>query len=358
MATQPDMTVWIEMASTYPYPNNGFFLDLPGLYALNETAAVPQAAVSGGTAAVAAQPAAPLPTIAPPEPREDGSVVHTVQSGDTLWVIAIQYADSLGKTPEETLAYLEEINNLSTFLNVGDEILISPATSGAPAEEAPATDETTTDDVAATPEAPVEGETGETVAEAPVEGEVPAEGEVVAEATAAPEGVVLETAPETAPAEVIAGTICVAAFDDANANGLREAEEPLVANAAIAIARGGATVSTYITDGMSEPYCFTLAEPDSYQMTIYPPADYTPTTESSWAVAVANGESYTVSFGLQSAQAVASTDNAAANPDAATAEDAGSTGNALMDNLGFIVLGVAGVLVLMAIAGVVLLRRG
>lgn len=30
VATQPNMTVWIEMASSWPYMNNGFFYDLPG----------------------------------------------------------------------------------------------------------------------------------------------------------------------------------------------------------------------------------------------------------------------------------------------------------------------------------------
>lgn len=362
VATQPDMTVWIEMASTYPYPNNGFFYDLPGLFALNETAAVPQplpAANPGGAAAPAAAPAAaaqPAATVPPPTPREDGSIVHTVQAGDTLWVIAIQYAETMGRSPQEMLDYLQEINNLPTFINPGDEIIIQPAGAAA-AEEASA------DDAAATPET-TEGTTEDaaTEGEAAVDETAASEAETAeSETTEAPEAPAeIAAAPETAPAEAIAGTICVAAFGDANANGLREDGEGLVPNAAIAIARGGATVSTYITDGMSEPYCFTLSEPDSYQMTIYPPAGFAPTTESSWAVAVSNGESYTVSFGLQDVQTVAAVDtsaDAARTADAVDAETA-ETGNALMDNLGFIVLGVAAVLVLMAIAGVVLLRRG
>jgi hypothetical protein len=360
VATQPDMTIWIEMASTYPYPNNGFFYDLPGLYALNETAPVAQplpANPGGAVGAVApAQPAAPLATVPPPTPRDDGSIVHVVQSGDTLWVIAIQYAEMMGKTPQEMLDYLQEINTLPTFINPGDEILIQPAGAAAPAEDTAA-------DPAATPEAPAEDVATDTGA--PVEGETPTgevstEGAITDETTAEAAPVELASVPEAPPAEAIAGTICVAAFGDTNANGLREEGEGLVPNAAIAIARGGATVSTYITDGMSEPYCFTLSEPDSYQMTIYPPAGFAPTTESSWAVAVSNGESYTVSFGLQDVQTVAAVDpnvDAARSADAVAAETP-ATGNALMDNLGFIVLGVAGVLVLMAIAGVVLLRRG
>ena len=39
-ATAPDMTVWIEVASNYPHPNNGFFIDTVGLYALDEQGVV------------------------------------------------------------------------------------------------------------------------------------------------------------------------------------------------------------------------------------------------------------------------------------------------------------------------------
>lgn len=359
VATQPDMTVWIEIASTYPYPNNGFFFDLPGLYALNETApvAAPPAAAGGGGAPVAAAPAQPLPTIAPPEPREDGSIVHVVQSGESLWGIAIQYASILGRTPEETLPYLQELNNSPVFINPGDELLIVPAGAAAPAEEAPAESE-----------APVEGE-------AVAEADVPAEGEAaVSEESAAAEGEAaaeeetqqidaaatdLQPAEPAQPAVSLAGSVCVAAFNDANSDGLRDGSEGLVANAAIAIAQAGNTVSTYITDGASEPYCFELTEADTYQMQIYPPAGFAPTTESSWAVSVANGESYTVSFGLrEGAQAVAAVDAAVSDTTGAVVAEAPEESGGLTDNLGLIVLGVAGVLVLVAILGVVLLRRG
>jgi hypothetical protein len=210
-------------------------------------------------------------------------------------------------------------------------------------EGTPATEEATAEG-----EAPVEGEAG--AAEGtPAEGE---EEEVVAEVTA-----------EFEPVEELAGTICVAAFDDANADGQRNEGEALVANAAIAIARAGTTVSTYITDGASEPFCFELTEVDSYQLQLYPPAGFSSTTEDNWAVSIANGESYTVSFGLTAAPVVADTartetvdtgdaETAATEEEAAPAEDEG------IGNLGLIVLGVAAVLVVLAAVGVVLLRRG
>lgn len=342
VATEPNMTVWIEMASTYPYANNGFFYDLPGLYALNETAAVPQpAAPSGGQgqapAPVAQVPAAPA---AQPTPRADGSIVHIVQPGDTFWVIAVRYADVLGMSPEEALPVIQALNNNPAFLQVNQELLIKEAGPVAPTPEAPAGDAATT------------------------------EGEVVAEATAGPDanrGAVVEATPESAPvteaAAPLAGTICVATFQDANADGQRGEGEPLVPNAAIAIARAGSTVSTYITDGISEPYCFELTDADSYQLQLYPPAGFASTTQDNWAVAIANGESYTVSFGLtEMAPAVASVDTTQTTADttstAATTTETTTTEGGLMDNLGIIVLGVAGLLLVLAGVGVVLLRRG
>jgi hypothetical protein len=356
VATQPNMTVWIEMASTYPYPNNAFFFDLPGLFATSETSAAPApaattapaAAGSGQVAApaVAAQPAATIP---PPTPREDGSIVHVVQPGDSMWVIAIQYAETLGMAPADALPHLQELNDNPAFLNPGDEILIQ---AGTPATE----------------EAPTEAATAEGTAE----GEAPAEGEATpsAEATAASETEAeaeadTEAAADFEPVEQLAGTICVGAFLDANADGQRNDDEALVPNAAIAIARGGSTVSTYITDGESEPFCFELTQADSYELQLYPPAGFAATTEDNWAVSIANGESYTVSFGLsETDQAVSdasrteTTEVTAEESETAAEETTAAEEDGGISNLGLIVMGVAGVLVVLAIVGVFLLRRG
>lgn len=339
VATQPNMTVWIEMASSFPYMNNGFFYDLPGLFALNETAAVPAApAAQGQTGAPAAVvPAQPIATAVPPTPRADGAIVHVVQSGDSMWGIAIKYASLLGMPAEEALPYIQELNNSPAFINPGDEILIQ---TGTPA--------TATPEPTATPDEAAATATGEATATDETGGEA-----------AAPEATA-----EFVPVEALAGTICVATFDDANADGQRNEGENLVANSAIAIARGGATVSTYITDGVSEPFCFELTQADSYTLQLYPPAGFASTTEDNWAVAIANGESYTVSFGLSAAPAVADTTagtepvDATTDETAATTEEAAPAESGGLSNVGLIVMGVAAVLVVLAVVGVVLLRRG
>ena len=345
VATQPNMTVYIEMASSYPNANNAFFFDLPSLVALNETGAVaqPQAPAAGAPAGqAAAQPAAPAAqaaTVVPPTPRPDGSIVHVVQPGDTLWVIAINYAPVLGLTPQEALEAIQQLNNNPTFINPNDELLIKAGTGevaeATPAEETPAAEAT------------------------PGDGETPA-----ADATPAAEDATAEATPEATAPAAVAGTICVGTFQDANSDGQRNEGEPLVANAAIAIARGGATVSTYITDGASEPYCFELTEAGSYQLQLYPPAGFASTTEDNWAVSIANNESYTVLFGLTDApQTVADTGTAATDETAAAATPAAETatadeGGLFSGSLGMIVLGVAGFLLVVAGLGVYLLRRG
>lgn len=374
-ATQANMTVWIEMASSYPYQNNGFFVDTVGLYALDQTAAVPT--VAGATAAPttqgqppsatqpAAPPAAPQPTVTP---RADGAVVHLVQSGDTMWAIAFRYAETLGMTAEEALPHIQELNNNPAFLTVGEELLImEPNGAGAAAATTPEGDGTP----AATP---AEGEAA-TTPEATTAGTA-ATG---AEAAATPEaGSTAETTPAaetTAEGETAAGAaqggVCVTVYEDASGDNVRDNNEGLLANAAVTLSRAGNTISTYITDGTSEPYCFEVAEADTYQVQIYPPADYVATGEDTWAVAVTDGVAFPVSFGLQSSSSqTAVTDASAAEPTdeavadaAADTADSAETANAAdsgfqMPSLGVIVLGMAVLLVILAGIGVFLLRRG
>ena len=77
--------------------------------------------------------------------------------------------------------------------------------------------------------------------------------------------------------------------------------------------------------------------------------------------------SYTVSFGLTEAAPVAdttgaettdTTTDAAADTTATADETAEADSSGLPGNLGLIILGVAAVLVVLAVVGVVLLRRG
>ena len=355
-ATSESMIIFLEMGSKVPYINSGFFMDGVGLYALGTTSSVPGSSSgssgSGGTSAQAGPTATPFPT---PTPRADGAIIHTVNTGDSFWSIAIQYAPALGMTPEEALPYIRELNNNPAFINVGQELVIVEPGGSVAAPEATA--ETTTEE-GTTEESPEAASTEEVIEVDGTDTEQPA-----AEATEVPaEAEVTETA-------VTTGTICVAAFDDINGDGTRdEATEGLQADAAITIFRGGSTVTTHITDGASEPYCFENLEPDTYQVQIFPPADYQPTTSPSWAVSVAEGAQVSVAFGTRyDPQETAVADSSATDttsatdteatpadsPDATPAEEGG-----FFSSIGGIVLVVAAILILLAGVGVVMLRRG
>ena len=326
-ATQENMTVFIEFRSTYPYPNNGFFMDTMGLYSLDEvdpSVSNPPPAGGGGAPAPAVQ-AGPTWTPQPtPTPRADGAVVHIVQSGDTMWNIAILYAATMGLTPEAALPAIIELNNNPAFINVGQELMIVPPGQVAPTEEA----------------APAEEDIPDVEEPTPQPTNVPAEEPVAA------------SLPTT-------NSICVAAFNDTDGSGQRDVVEGLMADAAISLFRGGSNISTYVTDGINEPYCFPNLEDDTYQVQIFPPADYVMTTTGSWAVAVSNGMSIAVEFGTKfdaNASVVAVADAGAADtavtpPEPTPEADTGSS------NIGLIVLGAAVGLILLAGVGVFLLRQ-
>ncbi|MEM7111528.1 MAG: SdrD B-like domain-containing protein [Chloroflexota bacterium] len=350
-ATQANMTVWIEVVGSYPHNNNGFFIDLVSLQALDAVAPVPSggggnSGGGGGGSAPAAAPSTPLP---PATPRADGAIVHVVSPGDSFWSIAIRYASSIGMSAEEALPHIQELNNNPTFLSTGQELFISLPSANAAAEpEATAQPEE---------EAVGEGE-GEAGEETAVEEPEEAEEEEAPEPTAVPEPVAEETTDDKA-------SVCVSIYDDSNGDGVQDSDEGLMPDAAITLSRAGNTVATYVSDGVNEPYCFADLEDDTYQVQIFPPANYQATATDSWALALTSGSTVPISFGIQQGTAVADTTvadtSAEAEPEAAPADTAAPDQpeeGGLGSNIGTILIGAAILLVLLAGLGVFLLRRG
>jgi LysM repeat protein len=341
-ATHETMTVWVEFASKDPYPNNGFFLDGLSLRALDAAPVAPAPPPTTGTGQQQpAAPAAPLPPAPTIEPRADGSIIHTVQSNDTLWGLAIRYASSLDMTAEQALNHINTLNNSPAFLNIGQELIIRPAGSTPAAEEPEATDE---------------AEETEALAEAEEDGDDADEADVEA-----------EEAEVTMAAATEGNAICVLAFHDQNANGEQEANDPILADAALTLTRGGSTVATAVSDGTGDGHCFDGLESGTYMVQFYPPADYVPTTAPSWAVAVSDGSRIAVKFGAQRGTAVAAVDSDAQAESVVEAETdtlaveavmVVDDGGGLLANLGTIVIAIAVFLILLAGAGIFLLRRG
>jgi hypothetical protein len=361
-ATNANMTVWIEMRSTYPHPNNGFFTDGIGLYALD---AVDNTAAPAVVATIdpSLPTSTPLPTATP---RADGAVIHVVQTGDSFWNIAIQYASTLGVPPEEALALIQEANNNPAFIAVGQELVIL-----APQQQVPQP----TAELEATPtaeaETETEGESEDTGAEVGLsttstDEELQPLATPEEAAVAAPEG-------GTEAEQSTTGAVCVSAFDDNSGDGRHDTNsESLLVGAALTLSRAGTTVSTYLSDGSTEMHCFEDLEPDTYQIRFFPPADYRPTTQDNGWIAVSAGTTMPVAFGAQfnPIQATDSQEVAAAGTAATTADTADPAAETvapaetpadsgfLANNVGTIILGVVVLLVILAGIGVVMLRRG
>lgn len=334
-ATSENMTIWVEMGSKQPYINNGFFIDGLSLTALEEVdpnvSAGASSSSSGsantGAPIVAGPTSTPAPTATP---RSDGAVIHVVQAGDTFWSLAIQYAPTMGITAEEALITIPELNNNPAFFNPGDELIIVP---------------------------PGKVPTPEPTADASAEEPTP---------EAAPtEEIAVESAEETvADAETTNG-VCVIVYEDKDGDAVYFLEnENLLPNAAVSLFQDGNSKASYVTDGINEPFCFENLDTGTYQVQVFPPAGYQATTPESWAVAVSNGVIIPVTFGLKEAPqevadasaTVMSDAEPTVAPESETAvpsEDSGGLGNFS----GLLLIGAAFV-ILLAGAGVFLLRRG
>lgn len=363
-ASKTDMTVWIEFRARYPHPNNGFFMDGFSLVALDTTGVPPTVNPNAPTAnpnAPTADPNAPTSTPLPTAtPRADGAVVHIVQSGDTFWNIAIQYASTLGTTPEQALTLIKELNGNPAFINVGQElVIVPPSTQAQPTAVA-------TQAALATDSAPDETTSAETPAATSAATESAETTPAATEAAA--------TAQPTAVPTISTGSVCVSSFDDKNGDGTRDPNtEGLLSDAALKLLRNNNTVATYISDGLQDTYCFEDLEPDTYQLSFSPPNNYRATTQDNGWLSVTSGAKLPVAFGAKfdatavsvAPQATSATDDTADNtasvqatPAAtAIAVDVASDAGEASNNIGLIVGGAGILLLIIAGVGVLLLRR-
>lgn len=363
VATASDMTIWIEVGSRHPYRNNGFFIDGVGLYAVN-----PVAGGGGGGGGGVVGGVAPAPSIDVAEPNADGSITHVVQAGETMWTIAITYAEPLGLTPEQALPRIQELNGNPAFLTAGRELIIREATGNAPPAEE------TTDSAEEAEETDAESDSAEASEETTDEESAAATNDVAESAQTETEQADTAVQPAAAPETTEAlNAVCVTVYEDANQNGTLDAgTEALQPDAAVTLFRGGSSVSTHISDGITEAYCFEDLESDTYQVQVFAPANYRVTSSESWAIALTGGNTVPISFGLSESAAeqteavaaqslTAETDSAAESADSvdetAVAETAVDGGN-FFTSPGGIVLIIALILLLLAGAGVALLRRG
>ncbi len=255
------ITVFVRARPQFCVAKNDTYWDDASLVAIGQASA--PTAAPGTAAATTKAPSAPgsdLIPIVTATPRADGSIVHVVQAGDRLIDIAVAYS-----VPLPTIF---ELNNLSmgSIIVPGQEIIIQPAQ--------------VTQPPAATTEAPPDA-TGDATDVPPDAATEPTQ--VADTGGGEPQG---------------KGSVCVMAYQDNNANGVREPAEILLGGITFAVSNSAGTVGTYTTDGVTEPYCFTDLEPGGYTVT-WASDMYAPTTDQTWVASLDPGATVNREFGAQ-----------------------------------------------------------
>lgn len=103
-----------------------------------------------------------------------------------------------------------------------------------------------------------------------------------------------------AAAQVIPGAICVSAFADVNANGMRDEGETPLAGVNVNLSTDGVIIATHLTAADDTPYCFENLSPADYTVTFTGSPTYRITTASQGSYALASGQRLTIDqFGAQ-----------------------------------------------------------
>lgn len=264
---------------------------------------------SGGAApgaATAAPANTPVPTappavafVVPQGAQADGSIVHTVQSGDTLNSIAVAY----GVLPDEIIA----LNNIADprLLRVGQQLVIKEAagSNGGGEETEPnvETEEPPSEETSPPSEETEPNDNGE---DQPTQ--------VAAQPTARPTERPMATAEptNTVPAPVavadssssvdpanMSTSVCVMLFEDANTNRVQDGDESGLAGGTIDLAQNGVPMDSFVTDGSSESFCFDDLEAGEYVAVATVPQGYGLTTADQRRLRLQAGTTLNVSFG-------------------------------------------------------------
>ncbi len=221
----------------------------------------------------------PTPTTAPPPPTSsvpptpmytptplpDGSIVHIVQAGDTLFGIALTYGvplDELRRLNAGTLGP-------NDLLSIGQKIVIATSPNAVQATPTPQAVQPTA--------APSDQPTTQPATEQPSGG---------------------ATTPQQPQPAAGTGSLCVLAFKDANGDMIQEADqgEERLPGAQFTLLNTSGPVGNYTTDGMSEPHCFENLAPGSYILRHTPPQGYT-TDLGPWSVIIEADKVSSVNIG-------------------------------------------------------------
>lgn len=329
---------------------------------------------AGGSAPNAPAAATAVPTappyvnfVVPQAPQDDGSIVHTVQQGDTVDSIAFAY----GITRVDLLA----LNNLqsATFIFPGQKLIVKQGSGGSVAAETTAESaapEATEETVSAEPtkqatqvaqaatQVPATTQPESTEPESDQPTTIPATSEATDPPATAP--VVVANAGALDPAST-AAQVCVTLFEDSNQNRIHEEGEGLLAAGTLRLTSGSENAGETQTDGVTDPFCFEDLAAGDYVAAASAPEGYGLTTPDQLRVRLNAGATINLSFGAaQGVQQVqpppADAGSPATAPLTAETQPEQSLAERLLSVSGLLVFGLAAV-VLVGGAGIALLMR-
>jgi len=334
----------------------------------------------GGSGGAVAGAATPIPT-APPEvafvvpqnARPDGSIVHVVQTGDTIDSIAVAY----GMTRQQIM----DLNNISDprIISIGQEIIIKeplPTSGTSFTEELPdATQEADGESTAEpnsgeqstvilpTIQAPGQSSEGSSSEDSSSEDDT-AQPEAQFGDTAAPAPVVSVANGSVLPSSdpsTLASSVCVLLFNDANQNRIQEQDESLLAGGSINLSAGDAVTASVQTDGLSEPHCFEGLAAGIYVIAASAPADFGLTSPDQLRLDLLPGTTIDVAFGAAEGVAPVVPPPADAggivNDVQAQETDTNSTVDQILNVSGLVVFGLAAVVLIAGLGLTLFMRR-
>lgn len=311
----------------------------------------------------AAQPQ-DAPPVTPQPPQPDGSIIHYVQFGDTLSGIALAYHVSVDE--------ISKLNNLAPNAKVvtGQKLLIKPAPTATAANVTvvviTATNTpgagTTSTGVAPTAQGTSPGTAASTSNPPTTAPTQPASTFTPSiTPTITPTPVPPTPAPTIVPLDQKA-SVCVTAFEDANANHWQDLGENLLAGVQLNLSQATGSPQT-LTTTADNPSCFDGLSTGTYSVNAVPPSGYGLTTPAQLEVDVKAGARLTLTFGAakgyQPPQAdSAATADASANLTDTRASRPGGLLDTLSRNSGLVVLALAGLVLIGGVAVALIARRG
>ncbi|MDX1991664.1 MAG: LysM peptidoglycan-binding domain-containing protein [bacterium] len=380
-------TLWLYATQAFPSDPNGVYWDDAELIGGGPGGAVtpgPGTPAGGTPGATAVPPTLPPPAqasfVVPQEPQPDGSIVHTIQTGDTINAISVAYG--------VPVADILSLNNLSNprIIQVGQRLIIRQAPPGGGGDDG---EEDEDEDNGGSGAAPTRRPTGSTAGggqsggsnasstesadaaeEEPTEAEEPTEEEPTPSPTPQPTRTPAPPAPvamadterEIDPASQVS-IVCVSLFGDMNANRIQDAEEIALEGGEITLNKGSEAIDSIEPDGSPDPYCFEDLEAGDYVAVAQAPDNYGLTTPNQYRLRLQPGTQLNVAFGAAEgveAAAPPPPDTGEIIDEAVTSEAAveeENSTNQLLQNAGLILMGLAGMTLIGGLITAALLRR-